>query len=83
MKYFCSRSLNHRNSSLLNYISNIKKKPEVELNSIIASLLHMNCNRILGIDRALEEKAHLYAEHTLQLANFAQKKTKKLSTISE
>ncbi len=33
----------------------------------LTSLFHMHCNRLLGVDRALEAKAHLFASHALLL----------------
>ncbi|MGG6448284.1 lantibiotic dehydratase [Pseudobacillus badius] len=33
--------------------------------SILNSLIHMHCNRLMGIDRKLETKAYAFARHTL------------------
>lgn len=43
--------------------SNLLTNPQM---AILNSLVHMHCNRLLGIDSKLEAKALYYAAHTLQ-----------------
>lgn len=45
------------------YASALRDHPEAY--QIVSSLLHMNCNRLMGVDLALEQKSYLFASHTL------------------
>lgn len=46
-----------------------QKKLTTSLHHIYNSILHMHCNRLLGRDRKKENKARLYAYHTLIALN--------------
>ncbi|EIF2122595.1 lantibiotic dehydratase [Listeria monocytogenes] len=61
--------LSHRKECLLEYKSLLVKDTSKLWNSvdnIIASLLHMNCNRIFGTDRSMEEKVLSIARHLMK-----------------
>ncbi|MGL5263618.1 MAG: lantibiotic dehydratase [Candidatus Rhabdochlamydia sp.] len=45
----------------------IALQESTHLENILISLMHMNCNRILGIDFLLEQKAYVYASHAVSV----------------
>lgn len=47
----------------LPYAIALQKTPHLE--DILQSLMHMHCNRVLGINLLLEKKSYVYAYHAL------------------
>lgn len=65
-----------RHAAQKKYLSCLKEIPS--LNAAIISILHMHCNRFLGINNKLEQKSYLFASHVLQiLHNSCSAKTSK------
>ncbi|NGX37296.1 MAG: Nisin biosynthesis protein NisB [Chlamydiae bacterium] len=62
-----SQPLLHKRIVILQeYRAQIDSKA-LEKEKILASLLHMHCNRVFGTDHLLEQKAHVYAHQMLQV----------------
>jgi len=64
-------SLHFRHNALHQYANKIRNidaqgKLSSPINSIYQSLIHMSCNRLMGVDFEKENKAVLYAYHTLE-----------------
>lgn len=55
--------LARRRELLGDYFSKVKENKQ----SILTSILHMHCNRVLGTDGLLEQKAYAYASHLLSV----------------
>lgn len=61
--YLFSGIFQKRELQQSSYVIALQKS--THLTSILISLMHMNCNRILGIDFLLEQKAYVYASHAI------------------
>lgn len=58
-----SRIFQKRELEQSSYVIALQESNHLE--NILMSLMHMNCNRILGIDFLLEQKAYVYASHAI------------------
>ena len=70
---YLKRSFGIRKEAILNYRKHLNQKENGV--SMIESMMHMHCNRLLGTDHTLEKKARLYALQTL--VNLSRKYTER------
>ena len=73
------RLLNTRSPYLISFKKKMQTNMEKELltnypNEIIGSLIHMHCNRLMGIDRSKELNAMAFARHTLYSQKYYREK---------
>ncbi|MGN7765617.1 lantibiotic dehydratase [Paenibacillus sp. 22594] len=67
---FIDEMLQLRRPALLNYVSTLhtateKTETEVPLKELMASVIHMHLNRLLGTNREREQKVMVYTRHSL------------------
>jgi thiopeptide-type bacteriocin biosynthesis protein len=60
-------------------MTKIKKRLYNDKNDIMASIIHLHCNRIIGIDRVYERKLMTLARHALYNLRYIKKQNQKLN----
>lgn len=62
--------LSQRNESLKNYGDQIRKFDDVTRYSIVSSIVHMHCNRLMGVDRNAEAKVTCMCERVFNAKKY-------------